>query len=55
MAKKIMEHSKDFDFLNKAYHWGWATKEQIKWFTDNGALTAGEYEEITGEKYPNAK
>lgn len=46
-----MEHSKAFEKYRDRYEHGGCTKEQLKRLVSLQALTASEYEEITGEKY----
>lgn len=49
MAKTT--HSSRFATLKARYERGGCTKEQLQRFVQLSALTAEEYEEITGEKY----
>lgn len=49
-----MNHSKLFEKYKERYDRGGCTKEQLKKLVVLGALTAEEYEEITGEKYEAA-
>ena len=51
MAKNTTEHSKLFEKYRDRYNRGGCTKEQLKKLVRLGAITADEYEEITGEKY----
>lgn len=52
MAKKTTAHSPAFEKYKKRYNRGGCTKEQLKQLVDLGILTAAEYEEITGEPFP---
>jgi len=45
------EHSKLFDKYRERYNRGGCTKAQLKRLVALGALTADEYEEITGDPY----
>jgi len=45
------EHSKLFEKYRSRYERGGCTKAQLKRIVALGALTAEEYEEITGEDY----
>ncbi|MBQ6577490.1 MAG: XkdX family protein [Bacteroidales bacterium] len=49
MAKKTTEHSPLFEKYKKRYDRGGCTKAQLHRLVELGALTAEEYEEITGE------
>ena len=52
MAKKQeVQHSPLFEKYKKRYDRGGCTKAQLKRLVELGALTAEEYEEITGERY----
>lgn len=42
----------DFKFIKKYYNLNCYTKEDIKDYTDGGAITKEEYEKITGDPYP---
>ena len=46
-----MEHSKLFEKLKSRYEKGYCTKAQLARYVELGAITAEEYEEITGEDY----
>lgn len=43
--------SKLFEKYKERYEMGGCTKEQLKRLVELSALTAGEYQEITGEEY----
>ena len=51
MAKKTTTHSPLFEKYAKRYARGGCTKEQLARLVELGALTAEEYEEITGDPY----
>lgn len=38
--------------IKRYYEDGYYSLEQMKFFTDNGALTKEEFEEMTGKEYP---
>ncbi|MFS0822183.1 XkdX family protein [Bacillus sp. 1P02SD] len=40
-----------FDIVNRYYHAGFYTKEQVKVFVVQEKITVEQYEEITGEPY----
>lgn len=42
----------DFEKWNDRYKKHWCTKEQLQMLVTLGVLTAQEYEDITGEEYP---
>lgn len=42
----------DFKFIKKYYDLNCYTKEDVKDYTDGGAITKEQFEEITGKKYP---
>jgi uncharacterized XkdX family phage protein len=44
-----MEHNKMYEKLKTRYEKNYCTKEQLKRYASLGAITAEEYEEITGE------
>lgn len=46
-----MNHSKLFEKYKDRYEHGGCTKEQLRKLVALGALTAAEYEEITGEVF----
>jgi len=55
MAKsKTTEHSPQYDKYAKRYARGGCTNEQLWKLVRLGALTADEYEEITGQPYDQA-
>lgn len=49
-----MEHSKLFEKYKERYNRGGCTKNQLKRLVKLSAITAAEYEEITGEAYETA-
>lgn len=51
MAKTKVTHSPMYEKYAKRYARGGCTKEQLARLVELGALTAEEYEEITGEPY----
>lgn len=46
-----MEHSRLFEKYRDRYNRGGCTKEQLRKLVKLSAITAAEYEEITGEAY----
>ena len=50
--KAAVTHSAKFDTYKKRYDRGGCTKEQLEQLVALGILTAAEYEEITGEPFP---
>jgi len=44
-------HSVLYERIKRLYDGGRITKEKVAMFTSKGAITAAEYEEITGEPY----
>lgn len=46
-----MEHSPMYEKLKTRYERNYCTKTQLRRYVELGAITAGEYEEITGEVY----
>lgn len=52
-TKKKLSHSPQFEKYKKRYDRGGCTKEQLETLVTLGILTEAEYEEITGEPYPN--
>jgi len=50
MAKK-KTHSTLFERIKRDYKRKWANKDQLKEYVEVGAITADEYEEITGAPY----
>jgi len=50
MAKK-KTYSTLFQRIKNDYKRKWASKEQLREYVELGAITAAEYEEITGEPY----
>lgn len=54
MAKKAtVAHSPAFEKYRKRYNRGGCTKEQLQELVNLGILTAAEYEEITGDPFPD--
>ncbi len=41
-----------FEDLKKRYEKNWVRDDQLKQYVELGAITAEEYEQITGETYP---
>ena len=55
MAKaKEVQHSARYEKLKERYEKNYCTKEQLARYVELGAITADEYEEITGEPYEEA-
>lgn len=50
--KAAVTHSAQFEKYKKRYDRGGCTKEQLEQLVALGILTAAEYEEITGEPFP---
>ena len=48
---KTTTHSPLFEKYKKRYERGGCTKEQLARLVELGAITAGEYKEITGDDY----
>lgn len=48
-----MSKSAMFDDLKRRYEKNWCRKDQLVRFTELGAITESEYEEITGEDFPS--
>ncbi len=46
-----MSKSSMFEDLKYRYNKNWCRKDQLQQYVDLGAITAEEYEEITGESY----
>lgn len=46
-----MKKSPMFDDLKRRYEKNWCRKDQLARFTELGAITPGEYEEITGDPF----
>lgn len=42
----------DFNTWKQFYQWGFCTLEQLKQAVEQGMLTKAQYQEITGETYP---